>query len=400
MGKVYLPVVGKEICKYLPNNYEFYEERPISTIVVKVASGCNLKCSYCYMYEHPDQTWREQPKFITDEITYKLGNRVREYILDRNLNKFLIVAHGGEPLLLGSKKLHKFFKILKQRINLPEVDVKFGIQTNGILVDEEIVKVLQEFDIRAGVSIDGPQYWNDRFRLNKKGEGTHDKILAGVEKLQFPKQGNSVFGGYLTVVNPQIAPSEILSFFESLNAPAVDFLLPDFNYDTFSKEDFRVGAFGEWLADLFDLWFYSKSTIEIRFFRILIKLILGGYNGFDSIGAISNGALIVETDGTYHSLDVLKTSYHGVTKTGKSLWDDSIRKMESAGFVMGLSNKKFSATEKCLDCKYFNVCGGGYLPHRYSRYNGFNNPSVFCDDLKIIISHINKRISNELKKMS
>jgi uncharacterized protein len=28
-----------------------------------------------------------------------------------------------------------------------------------------------------------------------------------------------------------------------------------------------------------------------------------------------------------------------------------------------------------------NACGGGYLPHRYSQKNGYDNPSVYCDDL-------------------
>jgi uncharacterized protein len=51
----------------LPQRTEFYEVQPITTFVVKVVSRCNLKCSYCYMYEHPDQTWRDQPVVMTAE---------------------------------------------------------------------------------------------------------------------------------------------------------------------------------------------------------------------------------------------------------------------------------------------------------------------------------------------
>jgi uncharacterized protein len=28
-----------------------------------------------------------------------------------------------------------------------------------------------------------------------------------------------------------------------------------------------------------------------------------------------------------------------------------------------------------------NACGGGHLPHRFSKKNGYDNPSVYCDDL-------------------
>ena len=35
-----------------------------------------------------------------------------------------------------------------------------------------------------------------------------------------------------------------------------------------------------------------------------------------------------------------------------------------------------------------SACGGGYLPHRFSKENGYNNPSVYCDDLYATYEHI------------
>ena len=40
---------------------------------------------------------------------------------------------------------------------------------------------------------------------------------------------------------------------------------------------------------------------------------------------------------------------------------------------------------KCRQCKFMDACGGGYLPHRYSKKNGYDNPSVYCDDLYSIV---------------
>jgi uncharacterized protein len=42
------------------------------------------------------------------------------------------------------------------------------------------------------------------------------------------------------------------------------------------------------------------------------------------------------------------------------------------------------------------VCGGGYLPHRFSKANGFDNPSVYCADLLKLIEHIASAIVREL----
>jgi len=34
----------------------------------------------------------------------------------------------------------------------------------------------------------------------------------------------------------------------------------------------------------------------------------------------------------------------------------------------------------------------GYLPHRYSKQNGFDNPSIYCNDLMKLITHIQNKL--------
>ena len=41
---------------------------PCKTFVVKVVSRCNLNCSYCYMYNLQDRTWRNQPGIMSAEV--------------------------------------------------------------------------------------------------------------------------------------------------------------------------------------------------------------------------------------------------------------------------------------------------------------------------------------------
>ena len=384
----------------LPQRTEFSEEVPITTFVVKVASRCNLKCSYCYMYEHPDQTWKEQPNFLDTGMIQLLASRLREYVSDRQLKQLLVIAHGGEPLLLGAKRLREFFSIINKSLHEIETEVGFGLQTNGILVDDDIIKVLQEFGVQAGVSIDGPPEWHDQMRLDHKGNGSFLQVMKGVEKLRNPSNGKSVFGGFLTVANPEIPAQELFSFFENLNTTSMDFLLPDYNFDTFPYDLYPVGTFGHWFSELFDCWLDSKTDMEIRTFGKIMKLLMGGKRGYDAIGAFSHGVVVIETDGTYHALDVLKTSYHGATQTGMSLRDHSIQELERLPVVMALSAKRFCVTQKCLDCRLFDVCGGGYLPHRYSEAKGFNQESVYCRDLMILIDHISSRLTTELSAVA
>jgi uncharacterized protein len=42
------------------------------------------------------------------------------------------------------------------------------------------------------------------------------------------------------------------------------------------------------------------------------------------------------------------------------------------------------------------ACGGGYLPHRFSRDNGYDNPSVYCDDLYAMFENMQAVLEQQL----
>src|SRR6267378_3018173 len=48
--------------------------------------------------------------------------------------------------------------------------------------------------------------------------------------------------------------------------------------------------------------------------------------------------------------------------------------------------------EICKRCEFHDTCGGGYLPSRWSKQRGYDNPSVYCEDLKGIFRHIQRRV--------
>lgn len=52
--------------------------------------------------------------------------------------------------------------------------------------------------------------------------------------------------------------------------------------------------------------------------------------------------------------------------------------------------------KKCIACPIKETCGGGYLPHRYSTINGFNNPSVYCEDLLKLITHVQNVVFEDI----
>lgn len=79
----------------------------LDTLIVKFAAPCNLACTYCYEYSSGDETWRTKPKFLSQETARQIGALIRAYTSKHDLSAFKVVAHGGEPLLMGPSVLTK-----------------------------------------------------------------------------------------------------------------------------------------------------------------------------------------------------------------------------------------------------------------------------------------------------
>ena len=81
-----------------PNPVAF-QDQPISQLLVKVATRCNIDCSYCYWFR--DASVYDKPKLMSDAVLQRLLQRTEEHVAKHALADFPIILHGGEPLLWG-----------------------------------------------------------------------------------------------------------------------------------------------------------------------------------------------------------------------------------------------------------------------------------------------------------
>ena len=66
----------------------------LDTVLIKVASRCNINCSYCYVYNMGDSGWMDMPSQISDDTTQAVARALAELtrIQDR---RFAVVLHGA-----------------------------------------------------------------------------------------------------------------------------------------------------------------------------------------------------------------------------------------------------------------------------------------------------------------
>lgn len=363
-----------------------------SSFLVKVASRCNLDCDYCYVYHHADQSWRSMPKFLSAEHREAFAHQLAEYALQSELKHCAVILHGGEPLLAGAQTLADFARLLRQTCSIP-VDV--SLQTNGLLLTDEALVILAEADIGVSLSLDGPKSANDKHRLTRKGRSSFEQTEQALTRLQ---QYPSIFAGVIAVVDPSTSATELFEYFDHFNIPRLDFLLPDAHWlrpPPGRNQD--PGLYEEWLVNAFNVWFDRYAHIPLRTFEALLDVCAGLPSSTDAFGFGDVSLLSIETDGSYHDLDVLKVTQDGATKLKGTVADTPIAQVALSPSIEQHRRylRKDGLPETCQSCAIVEICGGGSLPHRFGE-NGFNNPTVYCNEMTRLVTHINDRLREHL----
>ncbi len=110
--------------------------------------GCPSKCSYCWSSEVGSPV-----------MSIETVKEVAEWLKDFRDDAVTFTFHGGEPLLAGAGFYKKALPILAK--GMSGRNIAFAMQTNLWLMTPEIAKILAEYNIPIGSSLDGPKKLND-----------------------------------------------------------------------------------------------------------------------------------------------------------------------------------------------------------------------------------------------
>ena len=155
--------------------------------------------------------------------------------------------------------------------------------------------------------------------------------------------------------------------------------------------------YGDWLIEFFDLWFrQNRPDRRIRYFDNMLRMFFGCPQSTDNIGGKPVGVVVVETDGSIEPTDAFKCCAEGITKLGLNIGDDDFDDLYGLPIVATLQHGTLALCDTCRTCEFADVCGGGYMPHRYAAATGFDNPSVYCDDLKRLLRHMKRSVLGSL----
>ncbi|MBD9219821.1 MAG: thioether cross-link-forming SCIFF peptide maturase [Clostridiales bacterium] len=149
----------------------------VKALCLHVAHDCNLKCRYCFAEEGEYHGKRslmsaEVGKKAIDFIIANSGKR-------RNLE---VDFFGGEPLM-NFDVVKEIVEYGREQEKLHDKNFRFTITTNGILLDEEKQKYINENMHNVVLSLDGRKEVNDYMRPRAGGQGSYDIIVPKFQKL-------------------------------------------------------------------------------------------------------------------------------------------------------------------------------------------------------------------------
>jgi uncharacterized protein len=288
----------------------------IDTVLLKIVSRCNLDCSYCYVYQMGDESWRSLPKrwsiSVQELVIAQLGALMRA-----QGQPFSVVLHGGEPLLLGVTRLGSFFASLRRELGSA---CGIGIQTNGVLISPSLLDVCAEHSVTLSVSLDGPSEVHDRHRIDLRGGPSHARVVAGLERLKTHADATHIFSGVLAVIDPATDPIEIYRYFKTLDVPSVDFLYRDGNHTALPYGKAVAGSdeYGRWICGILDCYVADRSPFRIRMLDDMMRLLLGGVGVKEGVGLTAHSSFLFSTNVRFERFRGCRSTTEKASSTGQN----------------------------------------------------------------------------------
>jgi uncharacterized protein len=369
--------------------------------ILKVHSRCDLACRHCYVYEMADQSWRDQPRRMSDAIADRAIERVAEHTNQHDLAEIDVILHGGEPLLAGPDLISRLVRSIRGAVSTG-TRVNVHVQTNGLRLDPSFLRLFESLEVRVGVSLDGDEEGQDRHRRFADGRSSHALVSESLTRLTSGTY-HHLFSGLLCTIDLRNDPLRTYEALLCFDPPAIDFLLPHGNWATpppYRDPGSLETPYADWLIPIFDRWYDSPVLqTEIRLFREILRLLLGSPSRAEAVGLSPVRMVVIETDGSIEQSDILKSAYQGATMTRLHVLTDSLDQALLHPSIVARQIGELALSPACRACDIMSACGGGLYAHRYSPAAGFAEPSVYCPDLYRLITYVRARCEPDLARL-
>ena len=351
-------------------------------VVWNITRRCNLRCVHCYS----DSTSQHYPGELTLDESVRLIDDLAKYQVPA------LLLSGGEPMIHP-----QFFELASYAVSR---GIRVTVSTNGTRIDSSAAARLKDLGITyVGISLDGIGEVHDQFR------GRTGAFQKAVEAFRHCRGAGQKVGLRLTLTRQTVGQlSEILNFIEDEEIPRVCFyhlvssgrgadlgLLPPSEAraalrmigDAVIRWS-RAGVTREVLtvdqpADGAFFWMMARRRDPERAAEIWKLLEWNGGGRHSSGLGISN----IDSQGNVHPDQFWQTYTLGNVKKQKfsTIWENG----QNDPLLSGLRDRLPRLEGRCGECRFQEVCGGGFRVRAFHKYGNpwAEDPGCYLRDYEI-----------------
>jgi len=385
-------------------------QRPFHLLVKPVGPLCNLDCRYCFYLEkqrlYPStRTWA-----MPDAV---LESFIRQYLESQDVPAISFAWQGGEPTLLGVGFFRRVVELQQRYAGGKQVEN--ALQTNGILLDDAWCDFLAENRFLVGLSIDGPRAIHDRYRVDRGGLPTFDRVVQGLERM---KRRGVEFNTLTCVQHDNSArPLDVYHFLKEAGSGFLQFIPVVERIAAFSKPDCRTLVspaddipaalsdwsvspvqFGRFLCRIFDEWVrHDVGRVYVQLFDVALGSWMGMPSPLCVFGETCGAALALEHNGDLYSCD----HYVYPANLLGNILSAPLASMAHGGqqALFG-ADKHNTLPRSCRECDVRFACNGECPKHRFLRSpDGEPGQNYLCAGYREFFRHIDpcmRFMANEL----
>lgn len=349
--------------------------RPFSLLIKPAGPDCNLACRYCF-YACKSGLFGEGRQRMTEATAEVM---VRDY-LGLGLKMSSFAWQGGEPTLMGLDFFEKVVD-LQKRYGRDGQLVSNALQTNATLLDDRWCEFLARFQFLVGISLDGPAEIHDHYRRDHADRGSFDRVMKAIDCC---RRRRVEFNILVLIHDRNVERAdEVFDFFASHGFNFLQ-LIPCAEIDpaTGQMADYSIDGprYGRFLCRMFERWMaYGPTKLSVRLFDSILSYALGRGQTECTLGPLCNDYIVIEHNGQAYCCDFFVEPDYLLG----NIHDTPIGELAGSPRKRAFGDDKRQIANKCLVCRYLDVCRGGCPKDRLVRGRGLKAESWFCEGYKM-----------------
>lgn len=343
----------KFLKNYKPNQYH---------LMILPTYQCNLRCWYC-VQNHSD-VW------ISDDITDRIKKRIITQISRSDINSMRLSWFGGEPLLAFDKVV-EITRFAKETTEKHNKDFMCMITTNGTLLTEEKISLLQKLGVKSyQITIDGCREVHNKTKVLGKNKSAFDLTINNINLIARHTHCTLRFNYTHENLVPQKIIQELNSSLDKEVRNNISFSI----YKVWQEDTIKVNP-----ADV-DKIFEEGKRIGLHSELSRCGMCYADQKHFDCI--FPNGSCDKCDNG-----DISNTKGR-ITPNGDIFWDKGAKECHTPVFLM---------QSECSDCRYLPICWG---PCEIKREDMLQNKGIISCYINDKDSYMAEMVRNIYKNHS